>query len=34
LDKRLTPGDPKKFEFVESELGQLEEEPWAQRIPA
>jgi transcriptional regulator with XRE-family HTH domain len=27
LNKRLAPGDPKKFEFVESEFGQPEEEP-------
>ena len=27
LNKRLAPGDPKKFEFVESELGQRDEEP-------
>ena len=27
LNKRLAPGDPKKFEFVESEHGQRDEEP-------
>jgi hypothetical protein len=27
LNNRLAPGDPKKFEFVESERGQLEEVP-------
>jgi hypothetical protein len=27
LNRRLAPGDPKRFEFVEREPGQLEEEP-------